>query len=161
MRSSASVLAVILSLAAHATSEAAGATKITLTWTETMDRIEPLPMKNIVLQRNTTLVLNSGKTIDTRTQTSYSSTVKWDDKFSAGLGKEWRVVGPNQLQRVDQFPNNVQIRQITVNGNTCTFTITHTLASGAPYYVFPMVSQPGKAGHYSRFAVSNPTCRIE
>ena len=161
MRILISTLAALFSLTPAANSEPAGSTKITLTWTEVMDRIEPQPMKNIHLQRNATLVLNNSKTIDQRTQTSYGGAVRWDDKFKTGLGKEWRVIGPNVLRRTNKFPNNTQIVQVTLNGNSCTLTITHTLASGAQYYVFPMVSLPGKAGHYSRFETSNPACKIE
>jgi hypothetical protein len=161
MRHSVFVLIAIVCSIAPAIGEPSGVTKITLTWTDSMDRIEPQPQKNILLQRNGTLVLNNGKTIDQRTQTSYGGSVRWDNTFQTSLGKDWRVVGPNVLRRTDKFPNNVQIQQVTVNGNTCTLTITHKLASGAPYYIFPMVSQPGKAGHYSKFEVFNPVCKIE
>jgi hypothetical protein len=161
MRQSVSIFIAILCSVAPAISEPSGVTKITLTWTESFDRIEPQPQKNILLQRKSTLVLNNSKTVDQRLQTSYGGAVRWDGTFQSNLGKEWRVVGPNVLRRTDRFPNNVQILQVTVNGNTCTLTITHTLASGAPYYIFPMVSQPGKAGHYSRIEASNPVCKIE
>jgi hypothetical protein len=155
------VLITIVCSVAPAISEPSGVTKITLTWTDSFDRIEPQPQKNILLQRNSTLVPNNGKTIDQRTQTSYGGSVRWDNTFQARLGKDWRVVGPNVLRRTDKFPNDVAIAQVTVNGNTCTLTITIKLASGAPYYIRPMISQPGKAGHYSRFEASNPVCKIE
>jgi hypothetical protein len=161
MRHSMFALIAILCSIAPAISEPSGVTKITLTWTESFDRIEPQPQKNILLQRNGTLVLNNSKTIDQRTQTSYGGSVRWDDTFQTSLGKDWRVVGPNVLRRTFKFPNDVQIHQVTVNGNTCTLNITIKLASGAPYYIRPMISQPGKAGHYSRFEASNPVCKIE
>jgi hypothetical protein len=160
MRHSVFVLIAILCSTAPAISEPS-VTKITLTWTESFDRIEPQPQKNILLQRNGTLVLNNSKTIDQRTQTSYGGAVRWDDTFQTSLGKDWRVVGPNVLRRTMKFPNDVQIHQVTVNGNTCTLTITIKLADGAPYYIRPMISQPGKAGHYTRFEAFNPVCKIE
>jgi hypothetical protein len=151
----------MLCLTAPAISEPSGVTKITLTWTESFDRIEPQPQKNILLQRNATLLLNHSKTIDQRLQTSAGGAVRWDETFQFSLGKDWRVVGPNVLRRTNRFPNSVSILQVTVNGNTCTLTVTYKLASGAPYYILPMISQPGKAGHYSRFESLNPVCKIE
>src|SRR5476651_1180692 len=104
MRHSVFVLIAILCSIAPAISEPSGVTKITLTWTESFDRIEPQPQKNILLQRNGTLVLNnSNKTIDQRTQTSYGGAVRWDDTFQTSLGKDWRVVGPNVLRRTIKF----------------------------------------------------------
>jgi hypothetical protein len=161
MRHSVFVFIAIVSSIAPAISEPSDVTKITLTWTESFDRIEPQPQKNILLQRNATLMLNSSKKIEQRTQTSYDGAIRWDNTFQAILGKDWRVAGPNLLRRTIKFPNDVSSALVTVNGNTCTMTMTTKLASGAPYYIRPMVSQPGKAGHYSRFEYLNPVCKIE
>jgi hypothetical protein len=154
------VLITIVCSVAPAISEPSGVTKITLTWTDSFDRIEPQPQKNILLQRNSTLVPNNGKTIDQRTQTSYGGAVRWDDTFQTSLGKDWRVVGPNVLRRTIKFPNDVQIQQVTVNGNTCTLTITIKLANGAPYYIRPMISQPGKAGTTADLKLSIPFAKL-
>jgi hypothetical protein len=161
MRQSVFVFIAMVCSIVPAISEPSVVTKITLTWTESFDRIEPQPQKNILLQQNATLLLNNSKTINHRLQTSYGGAVRWDETFQFSLGKDWRVLGPNVLRRTNRFPNDVTILQVTVNGNTCTLTITTKLESGAPYYIRPMISQPGKAGHYSRFDSLNPVCKIE
>ncbi len=51
--------------------------------------------------------------------------------------------------------------RIVVSGKNCTLTIADTLKNGAKYFVRPMLSQQGKAGHYSRMTTLDPHCSIE
>jgi hypothetical protein len=160
MRSMTFVLITTLCSASPVFGEATGNTKLTLTWTDSFDRTEPLPMKNILLQRQMTVTLNGGGNVTQRSRSTWGKE-NWDASFGAPLGKDWRVAGPNVLVRTNVFPNSVRVMRVTVTGSSCTLAITDTLKSGAADYILPMTSQEGKAGHYSRLSTSNPNCRID
>src|SRR5215470_5633234 len=136
-------------------------TTIRVSWTETFDRISPDPTPGISQTKNLSLTLQDNK----MAAESYSLTAgrnfakSWTT--SASLGRGWKVASANSLVRIDSFPNLTTVMRIVVTGNTCTFSISHTMKPGAEYFLWPMSSQPGRAGRYTRLRASSTTCSIQ
>jgi hypothetical protein len=153
-------LVVCLYAAENALGQTSDTTTIRLVWLESFDRISPNPQSGISQTKNLTLTLRG----DRRAEESYSLSsgnfsARW--KEGAPLGQGWRVAGPNTLTRNDRFPNHTTAMKIIVTGKSCTFSISHNLRKGAPYFLWPMTSQPGRAGRYSRIEAGNTRCSIE
>ncbi len=140
--------------------QTAGATKIHLSWVDSFDRIEPEPLNGIVLAKAMTLTLSDNKQVAEQHRAS-AGQLQWGWKIGSTLGQGWKVVGPNVLSRTDSFPNNITSWKVVVSGQTCVFTISHSLKAGAKNFVTPMISRPGRAGHYSRLEATQPRCAIE
>ena len=136
------------------------ATKIRIIYADSFDRIEPQPLKNITVTNQMTLSLNAGNNVSEQWNAA-AGKQQWGWKVGSTLGQGWRVAGPNTLVRADQFPNDTRTMRIVVSGKNCTLTIADTLKNGATYFVRPMLSQPGKAGHYSRMTTLDTHCNIE
>jgi hypothetical protein len=133
---------------------------IRLSYVESFDRISPNPVNGVSLAKHMVLTLDGRNSI-TENWSAAGGKERWSWKENAILGQGWRVIGPNTIGRTDRFPNHTLTMRVTVNGRECSFSVSHNLRSGAPYYVWPMLSQPGRAGHYSRLQALNPTCRID
>ncbi|MBI3702097.1 MAG: hypothetical protein HY242_16850 [Afipia sp.] len=155
------LVASFISLPFETVAQTAGATKIHLTWVDSFDRIEPDPMNGIVLAKSMTLTLNDNKQTTEQFHVSAGGQRHWGWKTGSTLGQGWKVMGPNILSRTDNLPNSVISWKVVVSGQTCTFTISHTLKAGAKVYITPMLSRPGRAGRYSRLEATQPRCSIE
>jgi hypothetical protein len=53
------------------------------------------------------------------------------------------------------------VMRIVVAGNTCTFSVSHTMKPSADYFLWPMTSQAGRAGRYTRLQAGSTTCSIQ
>jgi hypothetical protein len=57
-------------------------------------------------------------------------------QFAQDLGgARWQVIGPNRLQRTINYENHYQILQVTVNGRSCTTSVTTRLKPGKTTYI--------------------------
>lgn len=139
---------------------AQGTTLIQLSWVDSFDRIQPSPRSGVLLSKNLTLVLSDGNRVtENYSASSNRFSKEWSHDMS--LGEGWRVESANTLMRQDTFPNSVRIYRVVISGSSCSLTITNQLTGPPSYFIRPMLSQPGKAGHYSRWDELNPRCSIK
>jgi hypothetical protein len=155
------VLAIGFCSAAYA--QSSGATTIHLHWTQTFDRLQPNPRDGITLTNSEDLVLHAGGAAQQIRSVALTRAREHTFHLRDGtrIGKNWRVAGPHSLTRTDVFPNSTRVFRITISGSSCSLSIENNLKPGAPYYLFPMISQRGRAGRYRNWRTSSTTCSIE
>lgn len=135
-------------------------TTIVLDWTEIFDRSSPNPRTGIISNKTMTVVLKGGN----RISQSYNAR---SGKFSKGntaelqLGSGWQVEAENVLTHRLDYPNHVRVMTVRVNDGACSLVVTHDLKSGQSIYRYPMISQPGRIGTYSRIATQSAGCSIK
>lgn len=143
-----------------ASAQDSSATRIHLSWSEFFDRTSPNPVNNVQLNKRLTLVLEGGSRISEKWNAAAGNeSYRW--KEGATLGQGWRVLSRNEISRTDHYPNHTVNLKVSLSGNSCTFAISFNLKPGARDFINPMLSQPGRAGRYSRYSAGFPQCRIE
>jgi hypothetical protein len=135
-------------------------TVIDLTWVNIVDRVYPRPKNNIKTQQRLTLTLKGGNAIDIDRKRGSGRNSESSVK-SALLGKGWRVRSASILEKVTKLPNVTTTLRVSLKGQSeCSLDVTHQVAAGAEYFLLPMLSEPGRAGRYSRIESANATCAI-
>ena len=95
-------------------------------------------------------------------------TDSWEGKVagtrSAGggtgaLGGKWRVVGPNELMRVTNWPNSQTIVYVTVSGQTCVARVEARLNPGKRVYLLRSVTD-GSLTEYTDPRYTDVRCSI-
>jgi len=165
------VASITLSIACRSDALAqsqSNATRIDLSYTETMDRIYPNPRNGIVLVKTLTLTLSARNSISVATSAASvghrSGKLKPRDSSvgEGALGQRWKVSASSVLTRTDQYPTHTKTLRVIVTGSSCTFTVTYARKPGASYYELPMLPMASrKAGRYVNLATTSTSCHIE
>ncbi len=135
-------------------------TTIILDWIEVFDRSSPNPRSGIISNKTMTVVLTGGNRISQSYNTRSGKYTK-GNTAELQLGSGWQVAAENVLTHRLDYPNHVRVITVRVNDRACSLAVTHELKSGQSVYRYPMISQPGRIGTYSRIATQSASCSIK
>jgi hypothetical protein len=156
----ASIFLCLLTLPVHAD------VNIRAEYSATVDRLKPNPRSGIAMRQNFDVRLSGSNQVSENTSRRAGGTA---DNFQSQrvLGQtasdggflKWRVAGPNRLQRVVQYPQNVTTMTITTNGSSCTFDVQFQAKPGFSDYNFKMI-EGGGLGTFTQPRVQSTSCSI-
>lgn len=145
-----------------AAAQARKSVKIHLLYNAHVERVRPSPI-GATLNNDVTVTL-SGKneiheSFDTRAAIFGQSANSRMALGGSGEGR-WRVAGPNNLVRINSWPQSQTFLTVTVNGSTCSVNVEYRLRPGFTEYKF-WDFQLNTWGYYSQATFLGGTCTIE
>lgn len=148
------------------TGSAAADTQIHAEYSTIVDRLSPNPRSGIPTRQSFDITLSGTNTVtESTTRNANQASDSWKGQRVLGQTStdggflKWKVAGPNRLQRVVTYPNNVTTMTITVSGSSCQFNVDFSLKPGASEFIFKMI-QGGGMGKFSQPRVQSTSCSI-
>jgi hypothetical protein len=139
---------------------------IRISYSTTIDRARPAPHNGIVTSHSLTVILSGLKNVEEKNDSQSGRSTRQSSKLHVlgGRDKEgggiWHVLGPKQLVRRIEYPQNWSIMTVTVTGEqSCQVTIQHVLKPGYREFTLKrFVSR--EIAYYSRVTVTSSSCQI-
>ena len=114
-------------------------TTIEIDYSTTADRLRPEPSSGVVTDHHLTVTLSNGNHVDeSRRSHSGAYNGSWDHATVLGQeggGPKFRVLGPNRLGRVVDFPAGVETVTITTSDASCRIEVVYRLKAGAGEWI--------------------------
>lgn len=136
-----------------------GRTIIEVSFSYRHARLRPTYDANVRASFSGTVILSGRNKIESKA-TGSAGRYQYASNSEGQIGQGgWRVVGPNQIKHVSDWPQSTSIMTITTTQTSCNFTFTERLKSGFSEYKLPMLSRH-QFGYYGPRTITSTSCVI-